>query len=379
MTHTALEKVPATIGESVELRCTKILEKSSSDYYESSICDPEYSTDCYHSWSKDGVELTTNGSDKYSVKTQITFDYCANFEWTTDLVNKFGFIDEVDDNNYYSRDMKCYSSGLVINNVQDSDFGIYTCNFAYHNDRNQNPDDSEIQNITLYDSTSSEQQPVKVEYYEIFYAKGIRSKLLMQCVVTGGPLNWFVRTETEDCPRWSSGSCVNNKIIKIEKLAKADQWRCYKYSIESHTPHEGITESFIYFQNICAIDWGSVFCAADETGTVKSESGYITQKSEWNDYYYYRYYHSDEALAVGLVVALPLLSVLLIVASIMACVRGKMCVMCCYGRPQNMYSQPVNYMHVPPQMQFVQQPQVFQPRQASQPAQVQVHNVPQSI
>ena len=96
--------------------------------------------------------------------------------------------------------MKCYASALIINDVQSSDFGNYSCNFSDHGakypdyyDRYNRYDN--VQNITLFDESSSEKQPLKVEYFENFYTKGIRSKMLMQCVVTGGQLYWFVMYE----------------------------------------------------------------------------------------------------------------------------------------------------------------------------------------
>ncbi|XP_063691602.1 uncharacterized protein DDB_G0271670-like [Bolinopsis microptera] len=101
-----------------------------------------------------------------------------------------------DKNDYASREMACYASSLTIKSVVAADFGKYTCNFSHHTvDENNyyNRGVSSLQNITLYNvNDTSIKQNTKVEYFEKFYTKGLKDKMLLQCVVTGGELQWYV-------------------------------------------------------------------------------------------------------------------------------------------------------------------------------------------
>ena len=142
-----------------------------------------------------------------------------------------------EDEDYYgqNKNMKCFASALIITNVTNADLGEYQCKFI--------DDRYNVQRITLVDSALEGTLPEKIEYFENFYTKNIRSKLLMQCVVTGGPVYWFIRFDSDQCRRWEEdgydrmkNNCVNDTIRPIEQISKMDGWHCFNYSIKHHSP-----------------------------------------------------------------------------------------------------------------------------------------------
>ena len=352
MTHTALSKVPAIIGQDAEMRCTKIIEKSQSDYIETSHCSPEYGESCYHAWTKDGVNLTAQGS-KYNVATKITYDYCENFNWTSDLLSNFSFLQNIKNNEQYvSREMKCYASILTIKNVQNSDLGEYSCNFTDHLKGSSSSTEDEkynhIQNITLFDANSDETQPAKVEYYESFYTKGMYNKLLLQCVVTGAPIYWLALTGDRCWDNWDE--CAETReISNFDGIDTDDYWRCYNYTIVSHSPHPNITESFIYIENICAQDWGYVKCSADPAGKITSLG--LVKPTSYNhrygtrsiqvrpeDCYYCWWPNAGNYTSAFSAFVIPIMVLLIVLGVVFASVRGGAC--SCAQRPQFIYSMP---------------------------------------
>ena len=263
--------------------------------------------------------------------------------------------DEDEDYNYGpNKNMKCFASALTITNVTNADLGEYQCKFI--------GDLGETGRITLVDSVLEGTLPEKIEYFENFYTKNIRSKLLMQCVVTGGPVHWFIRFDSDQCRRWeeqydhrksNQNACVNDTIRPIEQISKMDGWHCFNYSIKHHSPYglDQVTESFIYFQNICLLDWAGIYCSADPEGTVRSEQGAVVIKNK-------RYYHlSDVEYAMNLLgfgVVPIVIGIFFFVGMIVAAVRGKVC-NCCRGG-QSIYTtmpnipRPLHYaVPAPPQ------------------------------
>ncbi|XP_063692081.1 uncharacterized protein LOC134824230 [Bolinopsis microptera] len=362
LAHSALQRVPVEhLGQDVQLRCTKIFERSESDMEMTSRqCDPSWSDGCFHMWLKDGEKIDTENW-KYDTKSIITYDYCENFEWTTDLIKGFGPIVEMNsgDKNYYaSREMACYASSLTIKSVVAADFGKYTCNFSHHTvdeDGYYNNGGSSLQYITLYNvNDTSIKQDTKIEYFQKFYTKGLKDKMLLQCVATGGELQW----STGIYPESGSG-------VPLAELNSQDIWRCFNYSENRHSPHKGITESFVYVDRICALDSGrtiSCIVGGNGLGQVKGNVAYIRKKSGYDDYYYeYPYWEREPSMAIAGFTVVPVVVALLIASLIFAAVRAKLCE-CCSRSSVN-----------PRMVQF--QPQVpAQPNQVypAQPVQAQV-------
>jgi hypothetical protein len=282
------------------------------------------------------------------MKSSITFDYCETFEWTTDIVRNMQIPAADGSSGSYrdrkDRDMKCFASALVIRNVTTSDLGEYQCKLTSE-DGGSSDSRSNVQKITVYNKASSVTLPKKIEYFENFYTKGIRSKLLMQCVVSGGPVQWFVRFASKECYRWvensySGNDCVNETIKPIESIDKIHGWRCFNYTISSHQPYNmnQVTESFIYFENICELDWAGVYCSVDSDAKVRSEVGELVIKDEWNYRDYYPYQSEEVIGALGYVMLPIVLSIFFIVGAILACVRGKVSNCCGNSYPYSSVS-----------------------------------------
>ena len=315
-----------------------------------------------------------SSGSKYLLKSSITYDYCETFEWTSDLIRKMKVDVAENDGSYYrENNMKCFSSALTILEVTEADLGEYKCVLNAKYDNYQESENT--QTIRVYNAASPEQMPKKIEYFQRFYTKGIKSKLLMQCVVTGGPVHWFIRLATDDCGRWidDRNDCVNQTIRPIEDVKELKGWRCFNETSEHHNPYNlnQITESFIYFQNICMLDWAGIYCSADPNGNVRSEVASLTLKDEWDDYYYWDYWYIDDTVRILGYVMLPIvLSVFFLTGVIIACYRGEIC-NCCGGhnmsyRYQAVQPNPPQVFHyaVPPQSNLAQpqfnfaQPQV---------------------
>ena len=226
--------------------------------------------------------------------------------------------------------------------------GIYHCHFGAdvitnRYNKKEYEHNSQMQNITVFDGKSSQKQETKVEYFESFYTKGVKSKLLMQCVVTGGPLTWYIRPQTTNCSRRdeNDSSCSKTNLINLEEVAAIDVWRCYTYQVERHSPHPDIMESLIFFQNICPVDWGSVHCGvAGEGGAgeggdgekiVMSDGELIMQKSQWSNYWWW-YDVPNMITHLSLFLLVPILSIFFITGGIIAIIRGKVCISCCHNR-----------------------------------------------
>ena len=347
--HTALEKVPAKIGDNVQLRCTKILEQMASDYIETTYtCDPSWDKNCFHTWSKDG-EILDVSYEKYVTKSSITYDYCENFEWTTDLIKGFGSIVDLNSggNKYdINREMACYASSLTIRNVSVADFGEYKCNLSYHSEKK---DDnywrniaSSAKNITLYNiDDATVKQPVKVDYFQKYYTKGLKGNILVQCVTTGGELKWNVNIKNSEKP------------VPLERLNEQDFWRCFNFSENHHSPHTGITESFVYFDRVCTLDDAQITCSVgkllpknDRTSTT------ITVKRYWyyDDYSYYGpNWERDTGIAIASLTVIPVVLAMLIIFAIFAVIRAKMCECCKAGSNSPMVLGYQNQVHCAPQ------------------------------
>ena len=340
--HTGLEKIPASKGKDVQLRCTQVVEKMQGDVIDTPYgCNPQWSDDCYHVWSKNG-EIIDIEDSKYDTKSSITFEYCENFEWTSDLIKGFGQIVNENDEKYSSREMACFASALTIKNVDDSDFGQYSCNLSQHKGEVDEYYRGRfwVQNITLYNiEDKSVKQPEKVQFFESAYPKLARDKLLIQCVATGGELTWMVDTETRNdpCIEWYGGTsikCLANGSVPLEKLKELDYWRCFNYSESRHSPLEGVTESFLYIQNICELDIARISCglATSSKADRMNNSTYVTRKVFWGDDFERPMnglnYESRDAMTIAGVTVVPLIVAALIVFGILAIVRSTMCSCC---------------------------------------------------
>lgn len=356
--HTAISKVPAIIGQTIQLRCSKIIEKQESDYYRSASCYPqEGEGSCYHAWSKDG-NLIDLGTSRFSNMSVITHDYCENFKGTSDMMKKIRpFIKEnPDKDDYYKeREMSCYTSLLTITGVEASDFGTYSCNFSNHDEETYwYGRENSIQNITLYNSNDeAEIIPQGIDYFQSAYVEKMSDSILVQCVVSGMNLEWKIDIYDSKFCDGQSKCLVYSGYL--EESRKEDYWRCFNFTTARHSPYKNVTESIAYFYNVCPVDNARLYCNKEKGSSAYKDnpdaepytdkfSAYISTASpeHWGNYNYY-FYDRGERIAVASAIILPILGVFFIAAAIVSAVRVGCC-NCCNSQG---YSSPVilQYSH----------------------------------
>ena len=347
--HMAVTEVPAVLGKAVQLRCSKILELSKHDYSMSSMCHPNDDS-CYYAWSKDD-ELVDFTTQKYSTDSVITYDYCENFEGTKDILNNIdpSLQRPYDDREYREREMMCYTSSLTIRDVEMSDFGSYSCNFSYHSRSTNDWYDrgtGSVQNITLYNiNDNTVVIPEKVDYFQSFYVERKKDSILSQCVVSGALLKWEIDILTHNyCDSYTGTNC-SLYSGPLDKSRMGDYWRCFNFTEVYHSPFKGVTESVVYFSNVCPVDSAQLYCNRDIASTSddtypkpNQPVAYIKTRSGdyWEEYYEFDY---DRDLYIGVTIAivLPLVAALLIAAVIVALVRANCCKCCNSSTPQIIY------------------------------------------
>jgi hypothetical protein len=293
-------------------------------YQNKSSCDHvKGENTCNYLWKKDGKELE-NGT-KYSFNSRLTYDFCENFEKTGDFVRRFKVFTVSDHDQEW--DLSCFTSGLVINNVTEDDFGIYQCSYI-----NSSGDSYSVhlKNITVFKAGSSvDTMPKKVEYFEHSHPKGTRSILLMQCMATGGPIHWFISfKEEQTCDSKKTASkCENSTLSSIDNVSGIDAWRCFNFSTESHMPYNSgghiVSESFLLFERVCSVDWANIFCCLDYKGNNCTEAQHVTAK---NVTAYWEFIGKQGRTNLWSIPLFILIAVIIIVS--IACCRARVCGCC---------------------------------------------------
>jgi len=326
-----LKVLPAKLGSDIELRCTKILEQQSGDVIMTSGCDPGM---CGHLWTKNGTVLnaTTTDSNKFEFSNETTYGYCATFGDTTNAFNKFRFSND-------SYGFKCMVTSMKIKQITVEDLGVYVCNFSNHYNTKEDyygwatdPTIDETEVVEL----GTKDQSKEVTYFTQTYQHS-NKQMLVQCVATGGKLNWFVKPKQKSPKNQYANECgyseCPEEYISIEKLKTLDHWICYNFSVETLNPFPNVTESLVGFTNLCRSDYDLLICTVDDQ--VKFEYSWEKKVTitENTDYGYYPYYYNGNEAALYLsIICIPiLLGLSLIAMSILAFIRGNVCD-CCSGR-----------------------------------------------
>ena len=326
--NSSLKVLPAKLGSEIELRCTKVVESQDGDMILTAACSDESQLGCGHVWSKNGKILneTTTDANKFKFSRQTTVGYCATFGDTTDAFNKFGFSND-------SYGFKCMATSMKISQITVDDLGVYTCNFSRHYTNYKNWQDPSIDETEVV-QIGTEQQLKEITYFAKTYQNSTK-QMLLQCVATGGKLNWFVKLFQPD---YYGGSCgysdCPDRYIQIEKLKTTNHWMCYNFSIETLHPFPNVTESLIGFENLCHADKDIITCAVDDHVRFEynkwEKSFTITERSDyWG--YYPEYYENYNALFTSIICVPILLGLSLIAFIVLALVRGNVCD-CCSGR-----------------------------------------------
>ena len=252
------------------------------------------------------------------------------------------------DMNDYKRDqfrIKCFTSELTINSVEEADLGDYECGVGYvqsWGERKYYVDDA--RNITVFQFDPAYKLPKKVAYFEIGLNQGKTSKVLMQCVVEGGPAQWLIKFH-------------NNAEYKTMEKLDNDIWRCFNYREISRNVSD-ISESFIFFEDVCRFDMAEICCGAESEELILSNCasrGKPIQISPMgrHDINDYSTWSAESKIDFNLRLVIPMLTVLFfILALILACRRPDLCCEC--SLPSTQYSRV-------PNMQYVADGQVVQP------------------
>ena len=242
------------------------------------------------------------------------------------MVSKFrlfgGPIAKFTSNNEWN--WRCFTSVLVIHNITENDLGAYQCFF----NNSAWPHDGNITYFRVFKVDSGDDTPKDIPYFQGSYPKGITSNLLMQCLVTGGTVHWFIsltKPDARECDSWINPSdCSYSNIRPIDEVSEIDAWRCFNYSIESHMPYQFVSESFLLFEGVCGVDGGNVLCCVDAERSVCSEARLIVAK-DVDEYW--------EAVASGgkggLAWIVQLLLVGVVIGGVSACIRSRSCCSCC--------------------------------------------------
>ena len=113
----------------------------------------------------------------------------------------------------------CYSSVLTIKNVASKDFVMYQCHFGANASTRYGRKQSEesgkhINNITVFDARTPLLLYIEeVMYFESTYIGNPGSKILMQCLITGGgTLNWYI--SNSDCE--SDDMLCSGGLVKLQ-------------------------------------------------------------------------------------------------------------------------------------------------------------------
>lgn len=291
-------------------RCSKVIEDTNTHHI---------------IWSRVGKELQSN--EKYSLRSTLNSDFCENFNSTSDVVSKFhlfgGSIDKFTSNNEWN--WRCLTSVLVIHNITENDLAAYQCFF----NNTTGPHGGDMRYFTVFKIDSGDDTPKNILYFQDSYPKGITSNLLMQCLVTGGTVHWFIslaQPDARECdPRINTSDCSYSNIRPIDEVPEIDAWRCFKYSVESHTPYQFVSESFLLFEGVCGVDGGNVLCCVDAERSMCSEARLIVAKDE--DEYWGTVASGGKASLAGLACLVLLTGVF--IGGVCACIRSRSCCSCC--------------------------------------------------
>ena len=316
--------------------------------------DDDYGHTCIYKWKRNGAVINGSENEKYDIKSWVTFDYCETSEETTDMIKEMNISTshhDIKDDKINKNRIKCFTSELTINSVEEADLGDYECGVGSVRGWGENKkyyvDDA--RNITVFQFDPAYKLPKKVAYFEKGLNQGNTSKILMQCVVEGGSAQWLIKFH-------------NNAEYKTMEKLDNDIWRCFNYREISRNVSD-ISESFIFFEDVCRFDMAEICCGAESEELILSNCasrGKPLQISGMysDDVYYYRAWKAEEALNVHLCIVIPTLTVLFFtLASIVACCRTDMCCDCSLPCDSVTSTQ---YSHVP-NIQYVAAGQVVPP------------------
>ena len=311
-----------TLDNHVIFRCSKIIQEY--PYYAGRIyCNNEYGYtveenehSCNYTWERKGEAISTEDAN-YDIYSFLTYDYCEILQGGSDIIKEMDIttgIPERDDGyDLNSRRTKCFTSVLSIRNVTEDDFGDYECIWG----SSSRWDKSQSLDITVLDLASDEKLPTKITYFQRNFNIGLKSKVLMQCVVENGPVFWFYNTTNSE------------SIQPLEIATESDAWNCFNHSERSHKV-SNITESFIFFDNVCIFDQKyDIYCSADSEGKLLSRGKHLHDSYDdmlYDENYRYSQWSFANEMVAHISIVIPTVTILFFsIVSVFACCRGGLC------------------------------------------------------
>ena len=88
-----------------------------------------------------------------------------------------------------------------------------------------------------------------------------------------GSVKWMFYETSPDCSDYEFDQGIIGGCLK--PVSRIDMWRCFNFTVKSHTPYAGVVESFTFVDNICNIDNSAVGCAVESDSLVGGKSDKI--------------------------------------------------------------------------------------------------------
>ena len=277
---------------------------------------------CYYKWSIGSAEF-----DKSRVKiiTFNTSEYCplsdtlgSNFETHVRPL--------LPDQHDY--DFTCYTSVLTILEAEESDFGMYSCNFSYHDGvlehRYRCSEPYAFSNINLI----TEDTEPSLSEGSVYNQGGLFQEdyeypslpIFSQCLVYGSKnISWYVAFE-------AGHQSVKKMPLIISGLNAVDMWQVF-FNIkifQYNLPYSDVTESFIVMDAAKTAKDFQLGCYLKNSGTTIHNNDNvihikISKYSGYIDIFY---------VETTIVTAIPIL-IMLIPLAVVACTRSRLCVTGC--------------------------------------------------
>ena len=293
-----------------------------------SICDP-FSTykdndkHCYYKWSNGSAEFDKS---RIKITTFNTSEYCPLSD-TSGSNFKTHVRPLLPDHHYYP--FTCYTSVLTISEVEESDFGMYSCNFSYHDGvlehrYNRYGKSYAVSNISLITEDTEPSLSEALVYNQGgLFQKNYKYPILpifSQCLVYGSKnISWYVAFE-------AGHQSVKKMPLSISGLNTVDMWQVF-YNVrifQYNPPYSDVTESFIVMDAAKTAKDFQLGCYLNNSGTtIHNNDNVIYIKTSGYSRYASIFYD-----VTTIVTAIAIL-IMLIPVAVVACTRSRLCVSGC--------------------------------------------------
>ena len=187
------------------------------------------------------------------------------------------------DNLYFT----CYTSVLTILEVEESDLGVYSCNFSYHDGvlehRYRYGEPYAVSNISLIteDTEPSLSEGLVYNQGGIFYRHSrLPAESFGQCMIYGAKnITWYVALKS------MKGSF--GKPLNVSVLHRSDKWQDFSnISIFQYHPYSDVTESFIVMSTGVNSKDFQLGCYLNNSGTTIHNNDNVIFIELSSSYYY---------------------------------------------------------------------------------------------